>query len=583
MILGQCETLRPDGSKRAVAIEPGRRDEAGDGAANGILDDGAAVVQAAGGFGLRERQELAFAGGKVARLEAGGGIVAMGETVQEHFHPRIGPAAQPGGKRRIAGQRRGAPMVGHHQHGETRRAEVPVEPFGKLVDFAFEARRDIMDGGEQAAGHRGLSDLAGQSLSRRRERGAFLQRPTDLERRGTLRKPLHTTGAARHSSRVTAAFALPPYQPPADAAAVRAEVRAFLAANPPPADAVRRANCWSVADAGFSRALGAAGFIGMVWPRAYGGHERPAMARYVVLEELLAAGASVGAHWIADRQTGPLLLRYGSEAQRRKYLPGMAAGTLFACIGLSEPGAGSDLAAVRSRAEKVPGGWRINGQKLWTSGAHNAHAMLALLRSEAGSERQSGLSQFLIDLDTPGISVRPVIDLVGNHDFNEVFFDDVLVGEDALVGVEGEGWRQVTAELALERSGPERYLSSQALLVAVIDAARVAKADNAALNAVIGKLVAELWTLRQMSMATAAMLADGADPVVEAAIVKDLGNDYEQRVPMMVQAVLDIDLDGSTELARVLAHLLQVSPSFSLRGGTREVLRGIIARGLGLR
>jgi alkylation response protein AidB-like acyl-CoA dehydrogenase len=300
----------------------------------------------------------------------------------------------------------------------------------------------------------------------------------------------------------------------------------------------------------------------------------------------------VGAHWIADRQTGPLLLRYGSEAQRRKYLPGMAAGTLFACIGLSEPGAGSDLAAVRSRAEKVPGGWRINGQKLWTSGAHNAHAMLALLRSEAGSERQSGLSQFLIDLDTPGISVRPVIDLVGNHDFNEVFFDDVLVGEDALVGVEGEGWRQVTAELALERSGPERYLSSQALLVAVIDAARSAAADNqgnaagtdnAALNAVIGKLVAELWTLRQMSMATAAMLADGADPVVEAAIVKDLGNDYEQRVPMMVQAVLDIDLDGSTELARVLAHLLQVSPSFSLRGGTREVLRGIIARGLGLR
>ena len=429
-------------------------------------------------------------------------------------------------------------------------------------------------------------------LSRMRERSVSLQRPVDLERRGGARKPLHTAAAARHSWRVTAAFALPPYQPPADAAAVRAEVRAFLAANPPPADAVRRANCWSVADAGFSRALGAAGFIGMVWPRAYGGHERPAMARYVVLEELLAAGASVGAHWIADRQTGPLLLRYGSEAQRHKYLPGMAAGTLFACIGLSEPGAGSDLAAVRSRAEKVPGGWRINGQKLWTSGAHNAHAMLALLRSEAGSERQSGLSQFLIDLDTPGISVRPVIDLVGNHDFNEVFFDDVLVGEDALVGVEGEGWRQVTAELALERSGPERYLSSQALLVAVIDAARSAAADNqgnaagtdnAALNAVIGKLVAELWTLRQMSMATAAMLADGADPVVEAAIVKDLGNDYEQRVPMMVQAVLDIDLDGSTELARVLAHLLQVSPSFSLRGGTREVLRGIIARGLGLR
>jgi alkylation response protein AidB-like acyl-CoA dehydrogenase len=161
---------------------------------------------------------------------------------------------------------------------------------------------------------------------------------------------------------VTAAFALPPYAPPPGAEALRAEVRAFLAANPPPADPVRRANCWAVADRDFSARLADAGFVGMIWPRRYGGHERGPMERYIVLEELLAAGAPVGAHWIADRQTGPLLLRYGTEAQRQKYLPGMAAGRLFACIGLSEPGAGSDLASVRSRAEKVPGGWRINGR-----------------------------------------------------------------------------------------------------------------------------------------------------------------------------------------------------------------------------
>lgn len=382
---------------------------------------------------------------------------------------------------------------------------------------------------------------------------------------------------------MTAVFALPPHVPPPGTAALRSEIRSFIAANLPAGDAVSRANSWSVADAGFSRALGAAGWLGMVWPRAWGGHERPAMDRYVVLEELLAAGAPVGAHWIADRQTGPLLLRYGTDAQRQKYLPGMARGEVYACIGLSEPGAGSDLAAVRSRAEKVPGGWRINGQKLWTSGAHRAHAMLALLRSEAGSERGAGLSQFLIDLDTPGITIRPVINLTGEHDFNELFFDDVMVGDDALVGGQGNGWAQVTAELALERSGPERYLSSHALLVTLIDAARASGSENAALRATIGKLVAELWTLRQMSMATAAKLAGGEDPVVEAAIVKDLGNDFEQRLPLAVQAVLDLDLDGSTELVRVLSHLLQVSPSFSLRGGTREILRGIIARGLGLR
>jgi alkylation response protein AidB-like acyl-CoA dehydrogenase len=380
-----------------------------------------------------------------------------------------------------------------------------------------------------------------------------------------------------------AVFDLPPFRAPPEAAAVRARIRAFLDANPPSADPVRRANCWAVADPAYSRALGEAGFLGMVWPAAYGGRDRPAMERYIVLEELLAAGAPVGAHWIADRQTGPLLLRYGTEAQRRRWLPGMAAGRAFACIGLSEPGAGSDLAAVRSRAERVPGGWRINGQKLWTSGAHHAHVMLALLRSEPGSERQQGLSQFLIPMTTPGVTVRPIIDLVGNHDFNEVFFDDVVVGDDALVGAEGRGWSQVTAELAIERSGPERYLSSHALLVTLTDAARTAGVRNVPLAATIGRLLAELWTLRQMSMATAAKLAAGEDPMIEAAIVKDLGNDFEQRLPLAIQAILDLELDGSTDLVRVLAHLLQVSPSFSLRGGTREVLRGIIARGMGLR
>jgi alkylation response protein AidB-like acyl-CoA dehydrogenase len=147
----------------------------------------------------------------------------------------------------------------------------------------------------------------------------------------------------------------------------------------------------------------------------------------VVIEELLAAGAPVGAHWIADRQTGPLILRYGSEEQRERYLPGIAKGEIYACIGLSEPGAGSDLAAVRTTARETADGWRVNGQKIWTTGAHFSHIMLTLVRTEEGSERNAGLSQLLIDLDTPGITIRPIIDMAGNHDFNEVFFDDVLV------------------------------------------------------------------------------------------------------------------------------------------------------------
>lgn len=376
-------------------------------------------------------------------------------------------------------------------------------------------------------------------------------------------------------------FALYPFDPPGDIAALRADLRGWLAVNQPQGGVVARANCWASFDAGCSRALGAAGYVGMTLPARYGGGDRHPLERYVVIEELLAAGAPVGAHWIADRQTGPLILRYGSEEQRERYLPGIAKGELYACIGLSEPGAGSDLAAVRTTARETPDGWRINGQKIWTTGAHFSHIMLALVRTEEGSERNAGLSQLLIALDTPGITIRPIIDMAGHHDFNEVFFDDVLVPHGALVGERGQGWKQVTAELGLERSGPERYLSSHALLVALIDAA--GPDPDPELATLIGELTAEMWTLRQLSMSTAAKLAAGEDPMVEASVVKELGNAFEQDMPRRVQAIVTSGWDDEDDLAKLLRALLIASPSFSLRGGTREVIRGIIARGLGLR
>jgi alkylation response protein AidB-like acyl-CoA dehydrogenase len=377
-------------------------------------------------------------------------------------------------------------------------------------------------------------------------------------------------------------FSLREFNPPGDVTALREEVRALIAAHEHRWDIEQRANCWFSFDSEFSRALGAAGFLGMTWPKQYGGHERHALERYVVIEELLANGAPAGLHWIADRQTGPLLLRYGNERLKQKYLPGMAAGEIYACIGLSEPNAGSDLASVRTFAKKTPEGWRVNGQKVWTSGAHKSQAALTLLRTEEGSERQAGLSQLMIDLDLPGVTVRGIVDMTGQHHFNEIFFEDVLVPLDALVGEEGQGWKQVTAELALERSGPERYLSSHMLLEALIDHA--GPEPEPALAELIGRLTAEMWTLRQMSLATAAKLAAGEDPMVEAAIVKDLGNAYEQAMPRLVQAVVEeVDMADDSRLARLLRFILVQSPSYSLRGGTPEVLRGIIARGLGLR
>ncbi len=368
---------------------------------------------------------------------------------------------------------------------------------------------------------------------------------------------------------------------PPEVEKTRKDIRSFLAYYKDAWAPQKRVNSWSVGDAAFSAALGDAGFIGMVWPKHYGGHEKNALERYVVLEELLAAGAPVGAHWIADRQSGPLLLRYGSEKLRRAYLPDMARGRLYACIGLSEPNAGSDLASVRTHAHCVGESWIINGQKIWTSGAHRAHIMIALVRTQKGSSRNQGLSQVLIPMDTPGVRVRPIIDLAGGHDFNEVFFENVRVPQENLLGVEGEGWAQATAELSLERAGPERYLSAFPLLAELIRHNQTH--PHARLTALIGNLSAQLWTLRHMSLSVAVKMNRGEDPAHEAVMVKDLGNKFEQDIPQLIHAILGLDLHGDDALAAMLVQLLQMSPSFSLRGGTREILRGIIARGLGLR
>jgi len=375
-----------------------------------------------------------------------------------------------------------------------------------------------------------------------------------------------------------------PLEFPQNAPQLRRDVRSFLGETLARRTVAQRARSWSAFDAEFSRALGRRGWIGMTWPRIYGGQDRSAIERYVGLEELLAAGAPVGAHWIADRQSGPLLLRYGTEEQRRRLLPDMIRGEVYFCIGMSEPGAGSDLAALRTRATPVAGGWRVNGSKIWTTNADRAHFMIALVRTSGETAgRHQGLSQLLIDLKSSGVTVRPIADLVGDRHFSEVFFADVFVPETMLIGGEGEGWTQVTAELALERSGPERYLSSYCLLDAFVRAAALSCASS--VRAHIGVFAAQLWTLRQMSMSLAGQLAQGRDPALEAAIVKDLGTAFEQDIPKVLHGIADPELLGSAagDILEAIEYLVQISPTFSLRGGTREILRGIIARGLSLR
>jgi alkylation response protein AidB-like acyl-CoA dehydrogenase len=374
--------------------------------------------------------------------------------------------------------------------------------------------------------------------------------------------------------------------PPVSAAAemLRSEVRGFLAGELAAMPPHRRAASWSGFDAEFSHRLGARGWIGMTWPKRYGGQERSAAERYVVLEEMLAAGAPVAAHWIADRQTGPLLLKFGSEEQKSAILPRIAAGQCFSCIGMSEPDSGSDLAAVRTRAEPEGDGFRINGTKLWTTNAHHAHYILLFCRTSGSVEdRHKGTSQLLVDLKTPGITIRPIVNLAGEADFNEVAFEDAFVPRTALIGTMGNGWEQVTSELAYERSGPERFLSSFVLLTELVRVLQREPSPQA--EAAIGRLIAHLVALRYLSRSIAWILQQGGNPAVEAAIVKDLGALLEQEIPDIARSLVaaDPDAPATAEFCRVLSYTILGAPAFSLRGGTREILRGIVARALGLR
>jgi alkylation response protein AidB-like acyl-CoA dehydrogenase len=371
---------------------------------------------------------------------------------------------------------------------------------------------------------------------------------------------------------------------PSEAEALRTEVREFLRKTLGDRPPHKRARSWGGFDRQFSQQVGARGWIGLTWPKQYGGHERSALERYVVLEEMLAAGAPVSAHWIGDRQSGPLLLRFGTEEQRQRFLPRIARGELAFAIGMSEPDSGSDLASIRTRAEKISGGYRVNGTKVWTSNAHLSDYMIALFRTTVVPDKKhEGLSQFLVDTKTAGISIRPIVDLSGAHHFNEVVFQDAFVPEDMRVGEEGAGWKQVTTELAFERSGPERYLSAIQLLIETIREVGKEPGERAAIT--IGRLVAHLATLRQMSLSVAGMLQAGQAPNLEAAVVKDVGTSFEQEIPETIHALMGVEprLDTGSQFERTLGFLMEHAPSFSLRGGTREILRGIIARGLGLR
>jgi alkylation response protein AidB-like acyl-CoA dehydrogenase len=362
---------------------------------------------------------------------------------------------------------------------------------------------------------------------------------------------------------------------------LRTEVRDFLAAELPAGSYRPGLGMHAVHSPEFSQRLAARGWVGMAIPPEYAGHGRSPVDRFIVVEELLASGAPVGAHWVADRQTAPVLMAFGTEDQRQRFLPAIAAGDCFFSIGMSEPEAGSDLAAVRSRAHRVPGGWSVNGTKIWTSGAHVNHFFVVLCRTSASNgDRHAGLSQLIVDLSSPGITVNPIPFLDGSHHFNEVVLEEVFVPDDMVLGELDNGWGQVTSELSYERSGPDRFLSTWQLLESYV-AEHGDQLETASVEAV-GRLAARVWTVRQLSLSVARSLEAGMRPAVEAAMVKDLGTTLEQEVVSTLLRCVDEDPDPSSSslFESLLAQAVVISPSYTIQGGTTEVLRSVAAKGL---
>lgn len=364
------------------------------------------------------------------------------------------------------------------------------------------------------------------------------------------------------------------------------QVRTFLREKLPTGTFEPGLGMASPVDPEFSAALAERGWVGMAVPAQYGGHDATAVDRFVVVEELLRWGAPVAHHWVADRQIAPVLLRYGTEEQKRWFLPRICRAELCFCIGMSEPDAGSDLASVRTRAVRAEGGWRISGTKVWTSNAMHADFMIALCRSGDGA-RHEGLSRFLIDMRSPGVAIRPIPYLDGGTEhFAEVVFDDALVPDEMVIGEIGQGWAQNTTELAFERSGPDRWISTF-LLVQEFMRAEPDLASSASGSRWIGEVAAQYWVLRRLSLAVARSIDAGATPSAEAALIKEMGTRFEQDIVTALRELLDRELvrglqgaESAPLFERLLRRAVLDAPSFTIRGGTTEVLRSVAAKGL---
>jgi hypothetical protein len=344
----------------------------------------------------------------------------------------------------------------------------------------------------------------------------------------------------------------------------------------------------------FTKRVAQKRWMGLTWPKEYGGQERSFVDRFILTEEMLRYGAPAACHWFADRQIGGSILKYGSEEQKREFLPEIIRGEMYVGLGMSETEAGSDLASLRTMAVEDGNDYIINGQKTWTSGAWFMNHIYLLARTDTTVPKHRGISEFIIPIDTPGISRIPMIDVTGTEAWNDIFFDNVRVPKKYLIGEKNRGFYHVMEQLAYERSGFERLMGNYALFEALLKFVNETKRNGKALSqdtVIRHKLVqlqVEFEVGKLLMYKVALVMDEGQAPTVEAAMSKAYATAFEQRLANTAMEILGpygLLWAGSkyAPFGGMAAHSYLGSKGYSLQAGTTEIMKNIVAtRGLGL-
>ncbi len=344
----------------------------------------------------------------------------------------------------------------------------------------------------------------------------------------------------------------------------------------------------------FSKKVAQRGWIGLAWPKEYGGQGRSNVDRFILTEEMLRFGAPAACHWFADRQVGRAIIAYGSAEQKTEILPKILRGEAYIGLGMSEPEAGSDLASLQTKALADGADYVIDGQKMWTSCARVMNYVYLLARTDPEAPKHRGISEFVIPANLPGITIRPVTDITGSEAWGEVFYDSVRVPKSCLIGQKNRGFYQILNQLDFERAGLERLMGNYPLFDAIIQFTKETRrhgkplSQDTLVRQKLAQLQIEFEIGRLLTYRVAVVIDEGRAPNWEAAMAKVYSTAFEQRLANIAMEILGLygQLVAGSKWAPILGmapHSYLASKGYSLQAGTSEILRNIVAtRGLGL-